>query len=178
MGYFDMTFPVADRRENYSHQRMKGASELMMAVKNNVDVFERPADINQTFSAEISNRNKYIRLCCCCFQHRSMSGNFRIDLCPSCDLRHKSTRANSTAAPADAEIRTNEATSTSRSMSISSGSSQRCHLLMVMSTVPHSDFTKLTRRTSSEANQYNTSDCVETATMIGRECKSIAGSAG
>jgi hypothetical protein len=93
-----------------------------MPAKNNVDAFERAYGINQATSTITGNsdKNKYIRLCCCCYQRRSMSGNCRIELCTSCDRR---ATAYSTAVPADdSSVRTNRVTLTSELRSISSSS--------------------------------------------------------
>jgi hypothetical protein len=126
LGYFDVSIQVANKQESHHHQKVKGAGDLM-AKEDNVDVFEGSSGTtgNQLIRAEISERNKYIRLCCFCFQRRSASGNCRIDCCHPCDLRRKNEMSfsrTSTAAPADAGIYTNGVPLTIRSMSISSGS--------------------------------------------------------
>jgi hypothetical protein len=126
LGYFDVTLSVASNQENNTQQKMQGTSRPTMLPQSNVDVFERASGINQgttsAINARNSDRSKYIRLCCCCFQQRSLSGNCRIDFCPSCDRSHKSTTAYSRAASSDSGIHTSGTTSTSESFFIGSGS--------------------------------------------------------
>jgi hypothetical protein len=122
LGYFDTTCPVASNQESNLQQKLQGASRPTMILQNNVDVFERASGSNQAIGVGISDRSKYIRLCCCCFQQRSLSGNCRIDLCSSCDRRHKEAKAYSRAASSDAGVRTKGVASTSESFFIGSGS--------------------------------------------------------
>ncbi len=104
LGYFDITFPMSNKQEIHNYQEMRGTYGSMMIPKNNVNLFERVSGTDQANGGQSSDLNKYIRLCCCCFQRRSMSGKCRIDFCASCDVRRKSATLYSTTESYDTGI--------------------------------------------------------------------------